>query len=74
MARMTRKELIKWGIYSRHSFTVNVIINGCGNQVKKLKGLYKLAQEERVTHAQFDVYSVLIDGKMCDLKELEKYA
>lgn len=72
--RMTKKDLIRWSLTSSHHFTANVILNGCSNQYKKLKGLYNLAQQERVAHAQFNVYNVVIDGKIVDINTLEDYA
>jgi len=73
--KMKKSDLIRHFYNDReHGFTANVILNGCSNPTKKLKGLYNLAKADRVRHAQFDTYSVVIDGRQVSISELEKYA
>ena len=73
---MTKNEIIRWAYGTDegkpYSFLVNVITCQYGKQIKLLKGLYKLAQQDRVGNGN-SIDTVTIDGCIVTMKELEKY-
>ena len=74
---MLKRDLILYfysGNGKRLSFTANVILNGCRNPAKKLRGLYMLAQGDRVSQTPFSTMQVRIDGVDRDLSDLETFA
>jgi hypothetical protein len=65
------KELEKAGM----SFTANVIMNGCGKPTKKMQTLVELIRAGHdVRHAQFDCYTVIINGADVTLGHLDSGA
>jgi hypothetical protein len=62
---MTKRETIRELEAKGFSFTVNVIMNGCGKPATKLKNLLKLVNTgHNVRHAQFETCAVIVDGEM----------
>jgi hypothetical protein len=52
----------------------NVILVSHSSPVKKLKGLYALARENRVAPMSFSMDYILIDGSASRWSDLEKFA
>ena len=76
LEKLNKENLIKYFLSENgksNSFTANVILCNCKNPTKKLKGLYRLHIQNRITHSSYDIFGVLIDGEFQDISVLERY-
>ena len=75
---MTMKGLYMWGYNEPNSpvsHLTNIIQCQCGNKNLKMRGLFNLVQNgHEVRTAQFDLFSVYIDGEYFSIERLEDFA
>lgn len=69
---MTKIQAMKAMEANGLGFTANVIMNGCGKPTKKMSTILDLiADGADVRHAQFNCYTLLVDGNEISLGQLD---
>lgn len=73
---MTNRQILLWASTPEgkpYSFLVNVIYCQMDNRARKLRGLYRLALQDRVGNGNC-IDTCSIDGNIVPMRELEKFA